>query len=46
MTCILVTHEIGLARKFAYHNYFTTHGGIVVHEPPETFFREVTDPRT
>ncbi|MEP1935048.1 MAG: amino acid ABC transporter ATP-binding protein [Roseibium sp.] len=46
MTCILVTHEMGFAREIADHIYFTDKGVIVEHGPPETFFKEATDPRT
>ncbi len=46
MTCILVTHEMGFAREVADHVYFTDHGVIVEHGPPETFFSEAKDPRT
>ncbi len=46
MTCILVTHEMGFAREVADHIYFTDHGVIVEHGPPQTFFSEASDPRT
>jgi polar amino acid transport system ATP-binding protein len=46
MTCMLVTHEMGFAREIADHIYFTDHGIIVEHGPPESFFTEAKDPRT
>ncbi len=46
MTCILVTHEMGFAREVADHIYFTDHGVIVEHGPPNTFFTQASDPRT
>lgn len=46
MTCILVTHEMGFARRLADRIYFTDNGVIVEHGPPETFFTEAKDPRT
>ncbi len=46
MTCMLVTHEMGFAREIADHIYFTDHGIIVEHGPPESFFTEARDPRT
>jgi polar amino acid transport system ATP-binding protein len=46
MTCILVTHEMGFARKIADHIYFTDRGVIVEHGPPATFFTDAKDPRT
>ncbi len=46
MTCILVTHEMGFARKIANHVYFTDRGVIVEHGPPKTFFDDAKDPRT
>jgi len=36
MTCILVTHEMAFACEMADHIYFTDHGVIVEHGPPET----------
>jgi polar amino acid transport system ATP-binding protein len=46
MTCMLVTHEMGFARELGDHIYFTDRGVIVEHGPPETFFKDATDPRT
>ncbi len=46
MTCILVTHEMGFARRVANHIYFTGRGIIVEHGPPDTFFVDAKDPRT
>ncbi|MBT9293165.1 amino acid ABC transporter ATP-binding protein [Hyphomicrobiaceae bacterium 22] len=46
MTCILVTHEMGFAREVADHIYFTDHGVIVEHGPPQEFFTNAKDPRT
>jgi len=46
MTCILVTHEMGFARKIANHIYFTDRGVIVEHGPPASFFDQAMDPRT
>jgi polar amino acid transport system ATP-binding protein len=46
MTCILVTHEMGFARRVANHIYFTDRGIIVEHGPPDTFFDDAKDPRT
>jgi polar amino acid transport system ATP-binding protein len=46
MTCMLVTHEMGFARKLADHIYFTDGGVIVEHGPPDTFFDDAKDPRT
>ena len=46
MTCILVTHEMGFARRLANHIFFTDRGVIVEHGPPKTFFTDAQDPRT
>jgi polar amino acid transport system ATP-binding protein len=46
MTCILVTHEMGFARRVANHIYFTDRGVIVEHGTPDTFFDDAKDPRT
>jgi len=46
MTCMLVTHEMGFAREVGDHIYFTDRGVIVEHGPPETFFKQASDPRT
>ena len=46
MACILVTHEMGIAKEIADHIYFTDNGIIVEHGPPKTLFSESEDPRT
>jgi polar amino acid transport system ATP-binding protein len=46
LTCVLATHEMGFARKIANHIYFTDHGIIVEHGPPDVFFDNPRDPRT
>jgi polar amino acid transport system ATP-binding protein len=46
MTCILVTHEMGFARRVADHVYFTDGGVIVEHGTPEAIFSAATQPRT
>jgi polar amino acid transport system ATP-binding protein len=46
MTCILITHEMGFARRIADRIYFTDNGVIVESGPPETFFAHAKDPRT
>ena len=46
MTCILITHEMGFARRIADRIYFTDNGVIVESGPPETFFTHAKDPRT
>jgi polar amino acid transport system ATP-binding protein len=46
MTCILVTHEMGFARRVADQVYFTDGGVIVEQGPPETFFVAPTQART
>src|SRR5690606_17609265 len=43
MTMIVVTHEMGFARKAAHRVVFMDGGRIVEEAPPETFF---TNPRT
>ena len=45
MTCMLVTHEMGFAKKIADHIYFTYNGVIVEHGPPKIFFSNAKDPR-
>ncbi len=46
MTCILVTHEMGFARRVADHVYFTDGGVIVEHGTPEAIFSAPTQART
>jgi len=46
MTCILVTHEMGFAREVGDHMYFTDHGVIVEHAPPDEFFANPREART
>jgi len=46
MTCILVTHEMGFARRVADHVYFTDGGVIVEHGTPEAIFSAPTQERT
>jgi polar amino acid transport system ATP-binding protein len=46
MTCILVTHEMGFARRVADQVYFTDGGVIVEHGTPEAIFSAATQPRT
>jgi polar amino acid transport system ATP-binding protein len=46
MTCILVTHEMGFARRVADQVYFTDGGVIVEHGPPATFFTAPEQTRT
>ena len=46
MTCILVKHEMGFVREIADQFYFTDHGMIVEHGPPETFFTSAKYPGT
>jgi polar amino acid transport system ATP-binding protein len=46
MTCILVTHEMGFARRVADHVYFTDGGVIVEHGRPEAIFTAPAQPRT
>jgi ABC-type polar amino acid transport system ATPase subunit len=38
MTMIVVTHEMGFARKVADQMVFMDQGEIVEHAPPEAFF--------
>ena len=46
MTCILVTHEMGFARRVADAVYFTDGGLIVESGPPNRLFGAPTEPRT
>ncbi|MGN6766434.1 MAG: amino acid ABC transporter ATP-binding protein [Rhizobiaceae bacterium] len=46
MTCILVTHEMGVAREIADHVYFTDHGIIVEHGPPAKLLDNPREERT
>ena len=46
MTCILVTHEMGFARRVADTVYFTDGGRIVEHGPPRQVLGEPTEART
>ncbi len=46
MTCILVTHEMGFARRVADHVYFTDGGLLVEDGPPEKLFGAPAESRT
>lgn len=46
MTCILVTHEMGFARRVADHVYFTDGGVLVEHGPPDQVFGAPVEART
>ncbi len=46
MTCILVTHEMGFARRVADTVYFTEGGRIVEHGPPAQVLGDPIEPRT
>src|SRR5262245_31001997 len=46
MTCMIVTHEMGLARAVANRIYFTDGGVLVESGPPKEFFTNPKDPRT
>ncbi len=46
MTCILVTHEMGFARRVADTVYFTEGGRIVEHGPPAQVLGKPTEART
>jgi polar amino acid transport system ATP-binding protein len=46
MTCVLVTHEMGFAREIADHIYFTDHGIIVEHGPPDELLDNPKEERT
>jgi glutamate transport system ATP-binding protein len=43
MTMLVVTHEMGFARRAAHRVVFMSDGGILEDSPPERFF---TDPRS
>ena len=45
MTMMVVTHEMGFARKVAHRVVFMDHGEIVVDAPKEQFFGNVTNER-
>jgi len=46
MTCVLVTHEMGFARRVADTVYFTEGGRIVEHGPPAQVLMDPMQPRT
>ena len=46
MTMIVVTHEMGFARKVAHRIIFMDEGRIVEEAPPETFFAQPRSERT
>jgi polar amino acid transport system ATP-binding protein len=46
MTMVVVTHEMGFARKVADRIVFMDDGRIVEEGPPETFFARPANPRT
>jgi len=46
ITCILVTHEMGFARRVADHIYFTDGGVIVEHGPPAQLLEAPREART
>jgi ABC-type polar amino acid transport system ATPase subunit len=46
MTMMVVTHEMGFARKVANRVVFMDGGEIVEDAPPERFFSEAVKPRT
>jgi polar amino acid transport system ATP-binding protein len=46
MTMVVVTHEMGFARKVADRIVFMDDGRIVEEGPPEAFFARPTNPRT
>jgi polar amino acid transport system ATP-binding protein len=46
MTMMVVTHEMGFARRVADRVIFMDHGAIVETAPPETFFTAPASPRT
>ncbi|MCS6773422.1 MAG: amino acid ABC transporter ATP-binding protein [Thermoflexales bacterium] len=46
MTMVVVTHEMGFARKAADEVIFMDHGRIVEQGPPEVIFNEPREPRT
>lgn len=46
MTMVVVTHEMGFARKVAHRVIFMSDGAIVEEGPPEDFFKRPKMPRT
>jgi ABC-type polar amino acid transport system ATPase subunit len=46
MTMVVVTHEMGFARRVADRVVFMDAGRIVEQGPPESFFSQARDPRT
>jgi polar amino acid transport system ATP-binding protein len=46
MTCLLVTHEMQFAEEISDEIYFTEHGVIVEHGPPQQIFRAPVNERT
>jgi ABC-type polar amino acid transport system ATPase subunit len=46
MTMIVVTHEMGFARRVAHEIVFMDEGAIVEHRPPEEFFSDPREERT
>ena len=46
MTMVVVTHEMGFARKVADRIIFMDDGRIVEEAPPDAFFREPRNERT
>ena len=46
LTQVLVTHELGFARKFADRVIFLEDGVVVEQGPPKTLFGKAKDPRT
>ena len=46
MTMIVVTHEMGFARRVAHRIIFMDEGRIVEEAPPETFFAAPKEERT
>jgi len=46
MTMVVVTHEMGFARKVAHRVIFMSEGTIVEEGPPEEFFKRPQMPRT
>jgi len=45
MTMVVVTHEMGFARRVADKMVFMDHGEIVETAPPETFFHHPSSQR-
>ena len=45
MTMVVVTHEMGFARRVAHRVVFMDHGRIVEDAEPEAFFTQARDPR-